>query len=583
MEKRSNTAQKVQVIIFIVFSFTIFLSAQQAFGALPIVSVELTHGNWIYVNGDSINNNNVPCERKWALSMNVESPDTVTGSRVEFHSTRPFTDFGSCPTLFTPPSTYIWDYPDRSLTGPGQSTGFQWIELTEGGFIASPGFTGIRNVNNPLLLDDVTTQIIDFTLKFVHSFEPGINNVSVKLGTFPQSQYIVEESILLQNNVSGWSNNGDGWWSINPNNIVLDTNYIFQAHIGCVKRSQYSGIAVYHKPQAYVQTGEWNNLPGVNGPNTVTIHPEGETAYYQLNESVEWNRSTSLNRQDMSLGMISLPLYDSNPEVNAIELYYGKEYNAAGEYVGHSFSVNVVGRNVIAAEVTTPTGRTWPLEIDEDWIGWDNAEFLTPADLTALGIVEGTYNFAFHGLLGSTITTSVNMTFDTPTQSPNITYPHHWDKDVNIPLTVSWEPVQDTSINTIMIELENENGDWDFYAELPPGQSSCPVSDVPPYDGIYCDVVFANRQTGQTPEGIEWSAYGYSLQSILFTSGTFRGDFDGDEDVDYYDLAAMSDAWLSQPGDFNWNPDCDISEPKDNIINFSDFAVFAQSWLAGTF
>jgi hypothetical protein len=581
MSKNNRKTKGFQFIVSIVVLWSVFGFVRPVFADLPVVRTELTHGNWGSVYGDRIDNNELPYTRQWALSMDVASPDTVTGPRSEFHSTRSFTDFDPYPTLFTPPSTYIWDYPDRSLTGPGQSTGFQWIDLTEGGVIASPGLTGIRNVNNPLLLDDVTTQTMDFTLKFVHPFEPGINKVDVKLGTFPWDQYIVEESILLQSNVSGWSNNGDGWWSINPNDIVVGTSYNFQVQIRCTKRPWYSGIAVYHKPQAYVQTSEWNNLPDVNGPNTVTIHPEGETAYYQLNESVKWNRSTSLNRQDISLETVSVLLDDSDPEVNAIELDYGKEYNPVGTYIGHSFGINVEGKNIVAAEVTTPTGRTWPLEIEEDEIGWYDAEFLTPADLTALGIVEGTYNFTFHGLFGSTITASVNMTFDTPTQSPNITYPHHWDEDVNIPLTVSWEPVQDTNINTVVVGIENEDEDYEFYTELPSDQNSCPVSDVPSYDSINCYVVFANRQTGQTPEGIEWFTYGYSLQSIHFTSGTFRGDFDDDGDVDFYDFAAITEAWLSEAGQPNWNPVCDISKPKDNIINWSDFAVFAQDWLAG--
>lgn len=577
MNKNSRKTKAFQfVIISIAILWLVFGSSTSALADLPVVSTALAHGNWTHLCGDRIDNNELPYEHQWMLQMSVASPDTVTGPRFEFHSARSFAEFSPYPTLFTPPSTYIWDYPDRSLaTNQGPLN----LNPVDGGIVARPGFTAVRNVNNPLLLNDITIQIMDFTLKFEEPLAPGINNVGVHLGTFVTEQSIVEESLLWQNNVPGWSNNGNGQWSINPSSILVGTNYNFQVQIQCTKRPQYSGIAIYHKPETFVLTAEWNNLSDVNGPNTVIMHPEGETAYFQLNQSVKWHRSTSLNRQDIFLETVSVPVYDSEPDVNTIELVYIKEYNAAGEYVGHSFNANAEGKNIVAAEVTTPTGRTWPLEIDEDWMGWDT-DYLTTADSTALGIVEGTYSFAFHGLLGNTITTSVNMTFDTPTQSPHITYPHHWDEDVNLPLTVSWEPVEDDLVNSIVVMLEDEE-DFEFFTMLMPDQNSYLVSDVPSYDSITCEVAFANVQTGQTPSGIEWVIGNLTAQSIHFTSGTFSGDFDGDGDVDFRDFAIIARAWLSNNGDPDWNPACDISEPEDSIIDWSDLTVFTQDWLAG--
>ena len=31
-------------------------------------------------------------------------------------------------------------------------------------------------------------------------------------------------------------------------------------------------------------------------------------------------------------------------------------------------------------------------------------------------------------------------------------------------------------------------------------------------------------------------------------------------------------------GNIPWNPNCDISEPKDDIINHYDLAVFTENW-----
>jgi hypothetical protein len=56
------------------------------------------------------------------------------------------------------------------------------------------------------------------------------------------------------------------------------------------------------------------------------------------------------------------------------------------------------------------------------------------------------------------------------------------------------------------------------------------------------------------------------------------GDFDDDGDVDFEDFAILAAAWRSQPGDANWNPDCDISE-QDNFIDLDDLYVFCYNWL----
>jgi hypothetical protein len=61
----------------------------------------------------------------------------------------------------------------------------------------------------------------------------------------------------------------------------------------------------------------------------------------------------------------------------------------------------------------------------------------------------------------------------------------------------------------------------------------------------------------------------------------------GDGIVNYLDLQAFAQAWLSEgtiPPSPNWNPKADLAPVPvpDNIVNFLDFAVFAQHWLEGT-
>ena len=63
---------------------------------------------------------------------------------------------------------------------------------------------------------------------------------------------------------------------------------------------------------------------------------------------------------------------------------------------------------------------------------------------------------------------------------------------------------------------------------------------------------------------------------------SITGDLDSDCMVNLDDLRILVSAWLSTIGQSNWNPDYDISMPPDNVINFQDFAVYAENWLTGT-
>jgi hypothetical protein len=58
----------------------------------------------------------------------------------------------------------------------------------------------------------------------------------------------------------------------------------------------------------------------------------------------------------------------------------------------------------------------------------------------------------------------------------------------------------------------------------------------------------------------------------------------GDGKVDFLDLAAFVEAWLTGPGVPGWNQRADMAPiaERDNFVNLLDFAVLAQHWLEGT-
>ena len=85
------------------------------------------------------------------------------------------------------------------------------------------------------------------------------------------------------------------------------------------------------------------------------------------------------------------------------------------------------------------------------------------------------------------------------------------------------------------------------------------------------DYLFANNLSGAE-----------KLLDQIECTESIAGDLDGDCKVNLDDLAILALAWLSELGDGNWNQDCDIFQSPDNVIDFQDFAVFAENWLTST-
>lgn len=61
----------------------------------------------------------------------------------------------------------------------------------------------------------------------------------------------------------------------------------------------------------------------------------------------------------------------------------------------------------------------------------------------------------------------------------------------------------------------------------------------------------------------------------------YIGDFDGQCDVDFADFAIFALAWLTEQGDGQYNPACDISLPADEYVDWRDLDILTDNWLAG--
>lgn len=70
---------------------------------------------------------------------------------------------------------------------------------------------------------------------------------------------------------------------------------------------------------------------------------------------------------------------------------------------------------------------------------------------------------------------------------------------------------------------------------------------------------------------------GFDLDAIAVINMR-AADFDQSGCVDADDLSIFAAAWMSNKDDANWNQNCDIAYPKDERIDFADFAVLSRQW-----
>ncbi len=60
-----------------------------------------------------------------------------------------------------------------------------------------------------------------------------------------------------------------------------------------------------------------------------------------------------------------------------------------------------------------------------------------------------------------------------------------------------------------------------------------------------------------------------------------EADFVCPDGVAMGDFSYFAYSWLSEPNDYNWDPNCDISEPNDGVIDERDLEAFVDNWLVG--
>lgn len=95
-------------------------------------------------------------------------------------------------------------------------------------------------------------------------------------------------------------------------------------------------------------------------------------------------------------------------------------------------------------------------------------------------------------------------------------------------------------------------------------------------DGLTFDPQDVNTGTSSNNS----SACG-NIGGVDFQGRSYAGDLDFNGTVAFGDFALFALSWQSQRGDANWNSAIDISDPRDDVIDEKDLAVFTESWLSG--
>ncbi|OHB52237.1 MAG: hypothetical protein A2Y10_06110 [Planctomycetes bacterium GWF2_41_51] len=129
------------------------------------------------------------------------------------------------------------------------------------------------------------------------------------------------------------------------------------------------------------------------------------------------------------------------------------------------------------------------------------------------------------------------------------------------------------------VQLRIWNGTIDVLT--PAGYSYSPGCGSNDLDELWGVIRILNNRIDHIPYNWQSNKWGTASQSKLskYFDDSTLGDLNSDEAIDNADLLIMSDAWLSTPGQGNWNEQCDISPSiPDDRVNIRDFVIMASKW-----
>ncbi|HOK65326.1 MAG TPA: glycoside hydrolase family 9 protein [Anaerohalosphaeraceae bacterium] len=78
---------------------------------------------------------------------------------------------------------------------------------------------------------------------------------------------------------------------------------------------------------------------------------------------------------------------------------------------------------------------------------------------------------------------------------------------------------------------------------------------------------------------LPWQAQMCYLLGYFASDLTRSADLNDDGQIEQTDWSIFTQSWLSEDGESNWNPFCDLNVPPDQQVDIKDLAVFVSQWL----
>ncbi len=116
-------------------------------------------------------------------------------------------------------------------------------------------------------------------------------------------------------------------------------------------------------------------------------------------------------------------------------------------------------------------------------------------------------------------------------------------------------------------------GDCDGVGTCQWRAGACPLIITPPVCG--CDGITYEGECSASMYGINIGCEGNCDECRYYL-----GDFNCDGNIDLHDFSILASAWLSEPGDTEWNPVCDIDFYTDSFIDTLDLVILAENYLS---
>ena len=527
--------------------------------------VRLADSRWVNTGGADTVSGTVVAGFDYMVSFNPTGGTPIAGAGISL-SPAP----GSELTWVESPddASYLWVTPAGAVWQPIGETisGYQeiWASRTPAHTSFDVGMTVTRSVLDPVVTaaDPNTTVRLDVTLDA--PVAAGTNFVNVGLSAWvPDGLSYDVLSVTKPAQFTG----GGAWFSADPNALIVGVTYQFEVDLRVIPDDAFASGSIYHKPSAMMLYGREGSIGSVEANSVVLTLSSGAQATFSASETTTFSGRQVHQQTEVIFEPVVAGVGPAEP--NAIMLYRGRE--TFGGQPLHLFFLEVNGRNIAGVELTTPTSRTVSLEHEdgEEWVY--EFEVTDPNALTDFG--SGAYTLRFYSTDESNSVVTQVALADVPPPSgfPTTTSPAG-DTTDHTP-TIAWGAPADGNVNFVMVGLEHENWE-DIETSVDPNVTSMTFGPSVPLGFTDAWVAFANSDSGQTAEGIDYQAAWFALTHNYFNIiPGIPGDVNGDGNLDNLDITPFIYALTNGEAAFEaqypdgayWAADCHGDGNIDNL------------------